>query len=378
MVDCAVGGGLPALDDIDPKGSIGGMERHLTDKTKPMVKPAVMVCTLIIGHATRSLGLSHLLEQKCVVPLLHSQNVMHVMLVKRLHMRGIRTQAVFGDDHLEVGVIPAKLGDETLGGVALAIIFLGAVLFDNGLRHAGNDFALIGVDERGTQQLMGRGDGAIAVVFFQARVAVHLCGGKRARAIEGEKVVPLDQDHLFQGFATLKLAKNRPEGGSQVVGLDGIAYLAHRGLTWHPSNAVNALYIVLGAFFVTGEQRGGFEGEQGKGGHEGITQWDPGIAFAMLRKLTKDVLNRAQQGISTEMSSHFGHHEAHSPPNRKWTYGCHESHILAWRFTKRQVGMPDEYWLLQASGNCCSCCAYPRKDGPSLRRRGIRMVEQSH
>src|SRR5215470_4924117 len=39
-------------------------------------------------------------------------------------------------------------------------------------------------------------------------------------------------------------------------------------------------------------------------------------------------------------------------PSRKWSYAYHESHILTWRFTKRQVGMPYECWLLQAAGNC--------------------------
>src|SRR5215471_4745229 len=39
-------------------------------------------------------------------------------------------------------------------------------------------------------------------------------------------------------------------------------------------------------------------------------------------------------------------------PSKKWSYSCHESHILPWRFTKRQVGIPYECWLLQASGNC--------------------------
>ena len=127
----------------------------------------------------------------------------------------------------------------------------------------------------------------------------------------------LDKDHLFQGFATLKVAKNRLERGSQVFGLDRVEYLAHRGITRHPSNAVNALQVVLGAFFVKGEQRGGFEGEHGKGGHQGITQRDLGIAFSVLRNLTKDVLNRAQQGIGTEMFSHFGNHHAHSNPQQK-------------------------------------------------------------
>src|SRR5262245_49420343 len=39
-------------------------------------------------------------------------------------------------------------------------------------------------------------------------------------------------------------------------------------------------------------------------------------------------------------------------PSRKWSFAYHESHILTWRFTKRQVGMPYECWLLQAAGNC--------------------------
>jgi hypothetical protein len=46
-------------------------------------------------------------------------------------------------------------------------------------------------------------------------------------------------------------------------------------------------------------------------------------------------------------------------PSRKWSYAYHESHILTWRFTKRQVGMPYECWLLQAAGNCCSIIDFP-------------------
>src|SRR5437588_5146567 len=39
--------------------------------------------------------------------------------------------------------------------------------------------------------------------------------------------------------------------------------------------------------------------------------------------------------------------------NQKWSHSCPESHILAWWFTKRQVGMPDECLLLRVFGNCC-------------------------
>src|SRR5207302_876720 len=38
--------------------------------------------------------------------------------------------------------------------------------------------------------------------------------------------------------------------------------------------------------------------------------------------------------------------------NQKWSHSCPESHILAWWFTKRQVGMPDECLLLRVFGNC--------------------------
>ena len=82
-------------------------------------------------------------------------------------------------------MIAAKLADKALGSVAFAVIFLAAILFDNRLGHQRNDVALVGVNERRTQQLMGLGDGAVAVVLFQTRLAVNLLGGKIAGAIEG-------------------------------------------------------------------------------------------------------------------------------------------------------------------------------------------------
>ncbi len=62
---------------------------------------------------------------------------------------------------------------------------------------------------------------------------------------------------------------------------------------------------------IKGEQGRSFEGKHGEGGHQGIAQRDFGIAFSVIRNLTKHVLNRAQQGIGTQMFSHFGNHDAH-------------------------------------------------------------------
>jgi len=67
MLHFAFGGGLPALNELDPKVAIGGIERHIRDKTKPMVNFGVVIFTIIIGHTPSSLGLSNLLEQKSMI-----------------------------------------------------------------------------------------------------------------------------------------------------------------------------------------------------------------------------------------------------------------------------------------------------------------------
>lgn len=142
-------------------------------------------------------------------------------------MRSIRAQTVLGDHHLAVGVISANLGDEALGSIAFAVIFLAAILFDNRLGPERNDFALVGVDEGRPQQLMSIGDGTVSVVCCQTRLAVDLLGGKRAGAIESSEVMALDKDHLCKGFATLQVTKHHLERWSHVFGFDRVEDLAH-------------------------------------------------------------------------------------------------------------------------------------------------------
>ena len=97
----------------------------------------------------------------------------------------IRAQAVFRDDDFEVGVILTKLGDEAFGRVALAIIFLGAILFDNRLGHEWNHFALVRVDERGTQHLVGIRHRAIFQYLRQSRRAYTRATGFWNQGFEG-------------------------------------------------------------------------------------------------------------------------------------------------------------------------------------------------
>lgn len=60
----------------------------------------------------------------------------------------------------------AQLRDEALGGLALTIVFLGAVLLDNQLGHQRNDFALIRENDRGPQHLVVIGNDAVTVARF--------------------------------------------------------------------------------------------------------------------------------------------------------------------------------------------------------------------
>jgi hypothetical protein len=46
-----------------------------------MVNPLLAVLTVIIGDATRLFSLGHLLEQKGMITLFDTQNIMHIMLV---------------------------------------------------------------------------------------------------------------------------------------------------------------------------------------------------------------------------------------------------------------------------------------------------------
>jgi hypothetical protein len=45
-------------------------------------------------------------------------------------VRGIGTEAVFGDDHLEVRVVLTQFGDQALGGVALTVVLVRAILLE--------------------------------------------------------------------------------------------------------------------------------------------------------------------------------------------------------------------------------------------------------
>ena len=66
----------------------------------------------------------------------------------------IASQTVFGHDTSEVRVVLAQLGNEAFGGVAFTIIFVRAILFDNGFWHQGNHCTLFRMDNRRAQHVV--------------------------------------------------------------------------------------------------------------------------------------------------------------------------------------------------------------------------------
>jgi hypothetical protein len=190
--------------------------------------------------------------------------------VQGLDVWSIRTQTVFGDDELEVGMILAQLGYKALGGITFTIILVRAITVDHRLRHERNDGPLVRMDDRGAQQLMKIGDRPIAVDFVQTGGTVNGLGGKIFCPIERQQIVPIKKCHRFKRLATLELPKDALEYRAEPLGGDGVKYLAHVGVTRNPRHPVDGVQIALDPLLVKGEERGRFEGKHRERGHQRI------------------------------------------------------------------------------------------------------------
>ena len=78
------------------------------DKPQAMDNPGSAVVSLIRGHASGVLRPLHLLEQKGMIAFFDSKDRVQSVVVQGLDVRSIGTQAVFGADALEVGVVLAE------------------------------------------------------------------------------------------------------------------------------------------------------------------------------------------------------------------------------------------------------------------------------
>ena len=114
-----------------------------------------------------------------------SKNIVQIMRMQRLNMRSIRTQTIFGDDELKMGMVLAQFGHKPFGSIPFTIIFARAIMLYNRFRHERNDSPLGRMDDGGAQHLVRIGDGPVAVHPVQTRGTVNRLGRKIRRAIEG-------------------------------------------------------------------------------------------------------------------------------------------------------------------------------------------------
>ena len=145
---------------------MGCIEWHVTDKTKPMVDTRLRVVAIILRYPSGLVGRCDWFEHVGMVAFFEAENIMQVVLLQDLNVRGIGTQAVFSDDQFQVRVVLAQLGHQTLGCIAFTIVFIRAILRDNRFGHQRNHCALIGVNESRPQHLVAVGHGAVSLRGF--------------------------------------------------------------------------------------------------------------------------------------------------------------------------------------------------------------------
>src|SRR4029453_5801126 len=116
-LDC-VSASFPGLDKMDPHVRVGGIEGAVMDKAKPMDHTCGPVMSFVIGHAPGVLRCLHLLEQKGMITFFDTKNIVQPVSLQCLNVRSIRTQTVFGDNALEMGMILAPLANNPFGAFA--------------------------------------------------------------------------------------------------------------------------------------------------------------------------------------------------------------------------------------------------------------------
>jgi len=70
---------------------MGCIEWHVTDKTKPMPQTRFRIVAIVVGDAPRLLSRLDLLEQVGVVPFFDTKQIVQVVILQHLDMRGVGT-----------------------------------------------------------------------------------------------------------------------------------------------------------------------------------------------------------------------------------------------------------------------------------------------
>ncbi len=197
----------------------------------------------------------------------------------------------------------AKAFQPAAGGIAAAIVLGVAVLVDDRLGCQRDDFLEIGMDQGGTQQLMGISDAAAAMMLLQARVAMDFAGGEIGRAVQRQEVMPVQIDERFECLAALQAAEDVLEQGPQVVGIDRVEDVPHLRVAGDVVDAVDGAKDVVGiaAALVKSQEGRILEGEHGKGGHQCVAQGYFGASRARFGKGFKTGADQLEKGVSGKL-----------------------------------------------------------------------------
>jgi hypothetical protein len=209
---------LPVLDTMDPHLRVRRIEGDGIEQAKPMHQPCGAVVPCIQGDAPSVLRGLDLLEQRGMLAFFHPEEIVEIVVLQGLNVRGMGTQTVCGDNELKVGMILAQLGHQALGGMTCAIILVRPITVDHRRRHERHDGPLVRMDDRSAQHLVRIGDGPVAVPPVSTGGTVNRLGRKILWAIQGQERMAIQERQRCKRLAALELPKDAREDRAEPRG----------------------------------------------------------------------------------------------------------------------------------------------------------------
>jgi len=167
-------------------------------------------------------------------------------------------------------VVATKLLYPSNGGVSFTVIFLLAVLSDNGLGKKRNNLLDVRMHDAGTQKLVIEALPVTAGVFPQALGAADVTGGIETRAVQDDKVAAVQKLELFEGLSLLEFPQNGVVRRPKLFAGHGIEDLSKLGVTGHVLDLEEGFEIRVFALTIVCEQGGHLEGKDGQSAGEGV------------------------------------------------------------------------------------------------------------
>ena len=180
---------LPVLDKSAPHLRVRRLEGDVMEEAQPRHQPGGAVVPCLRDDAPGVLRGLALLEQRGMSAFFPPADRVEIVVLQSLHVRGLGTQPLVGDDTLEVRVVLAQLGPQAFGGMPFTIIFGWASAVHKRRGHERHAGSLGWLDERGAQQRMRIGDSPVAVPPVQTGGTLDRLGRQILCAIQGQEIM---------------------------------------------------------------------------------------------------------------------------------------------------------------------------------------------